>query len=557
MEDKEKNDEVKLKLEKQNLMREEIINKGYDSIKFIEYLVQCKGEGGENINNWPITDLKNAIKDFIYLSDNSKKENKKEDKENSIKENPDKNVQENNIDLSAPSAPKQKNLGESFLMSVIDIKNNIFSDSSKQIEKYDYGLNTPNSLDCRPIDNTDLGKHEEIFIKIGFPEKISGGFFYRDTVSFTITAIPLGFVVKRNYLDFEWLKDILLKLYNINFIPSLPSLYSLSKENENEYYQECIRNLEKFTNYLLSDPIIKSSQILYDFLCLENYADFEKMKKEMENMTPNNDIQNYQSINGKIDINITSEKEKKFERIKDFCYENEKLLRQFCNNLNSIDDSFNNIIKKINESYDIFKQLNIAMDKFNKDDILRKQIYIQMKNMFSSFQNTIKKEKDLIKIDIKENFNFFFKNFSNFLNLIKKVDEAKRIYRKEEKDLVSLKNDLYNKSKVEKLIDENVDLSKILPKNTEATLEMKKNYGFYLSKTLTEFDRMKLLDDDIIKNQIIKAFKSQPNIINAYLKDVNNIIEEIKKVEENDIKNEIKIEKNEIKEEKKDKIEGK
>ena len=62
-------------------------------------------------------------------------------------------------------------------MSVIDIKNNIFSDSSKQIEKYDYGLNTPNSLDCRPIDNTDLGKHEEIFIKIGFPEKISGGFF--------------------------------------------------------------------------------------------------------------------------------------------------------------------------------------------------------------------------------------------------------------------------------------------------------------------------------------------------------------------------------------------
>jgi hypothetical protein len=440
---------------------------------------------------------------------------------------------------------------------MIDIKNNIFSDSSKQIEKYDYGLNTPNNLDCRPIDNTDLGKHEEIFIKIGFPEKISGGFFYRDTVSFTITAIPLGFVVKRNYLDFEWLKGILLKLYNINFIPSLPSLFSLSKENENEYYQECIRNLEKFTNYLLSDPIIKSSQILYDFLCLENYADFEKMKKEMENMTPNNDIQNYQSINGKIDINITGEKEKKFERIKDFCYENEKLLRQFCNNLNSIEDSFNNIIKKINESYDIFKQLNIAMDKFNKDDILRKQIYIQMKNMFSSFQNTIKKEKDLIKIDIKENFNFFFKNFSNFLNLIKKVDEAKRIYRKEEKDLVSLKNDLYNKSKVEKLIDENVDLSKILPKNTEATLEMKKNYGFYLSKTLTEFDRMKLLDDDIIKNQIIKAFKSQPNIINTYLKDVNNIIEEIKKVEENDIKNEIKIEKNEIKEEKKDKIEGK
>ena len=555
MEDKENNDEVKMKLEKQNLMREEIINKGYDSIKFIEYLVQCKGEGGENINNWPINDLKNAIKDFIYLCENSKKENKKEGNSNSIKEQPKKNESEKNVDLSAPSAPKQKNLGESFLMSVLDIKNNIFSDSSKQNEKYDYGLNTPTSLDCRPIDNTDLGKQEEIYIKIGFPEKVSHGFFYRDTVSFVITAIPLGFVVKRDYLDFEWLKDTLLKLYNINFIPSLPSLFSLSKDDENEYYKECIRNLEKFMNYLLSDPIIKSSQILYDFLCLENYSDFEKMKKEIENTTPNNDIQNYQSINGKIDINITSDKEKKFETIKEFCYENEKLLRQLSNNLNSIEDNFNNILKKLNESNDIIKQLYIATDKFNHDEILRKQAYIQMKNMFSSFQATLKKEKDLIKIDIKENYSFFFKNFSNFCNLIKKVEEAKRIYRKEEKDLVSLKNDLYNKSKIENQINENVDLSKILPKNTEATLEMKKNYGFYLSKTLTEFNRMKSLDDDLFKSQILKAFKSQPNIINTYLKDINNIIEEIKKIEGNDIKNEIKEVKKE--EKKEEKIDGK
>ena len=70
------NDEINVKLEKQNLIREEIINKGYDSIKFIEYLIQCKGQGGENINTWPLNDLKNAIKDFIYISDNSKKEDK-------------------------------------------------------------------------------------------------------------------------------------------------------------------------------------------------------------------------------------------------------------------------------------------------------------------------------------------------------------------------------------------------------------------------------------------------------------------------------------------------
>ena len=549
MENKENNDEVTIKLEKQKLMREEIINKGYDSIKFIEYLIQCKGPGGENINNWSITDLKNAIKDFIYLCENSKNEINKEVKSEPQKPELNKIESDKNIDMSAPSAPKEKNLGESFLMSVIDIKNNIFSDSSKQNENIDYGLKTPDSLNCRPLDNTDLGKQEEIYIKIGFPEKVDGGFFSRDTVSFTVAAIPLGFVVKRNYLDFEWLRDILIKLYNINFIPSLPSLFLYNKENEDSFYKECIRNLEKFMNYLLNDPIIKNSQILFDFLCQENEKEFLKMKKDFENTTPNNDIQNYQSISGKIDINITENAEKKFDVIKNFAYENEKLYRQLYNNLNEIEENFNKIIKQINETVVIFDKLFNLSNKYLPQENTQKIVYTQMKIMFLSLSKTFKMEKDVIKIDIKENFNFFYKNYSNFNQLIKKVEEAKRVYKKEEKDLVSLKNDLYNK-KGGSEINENVDLSKLLPKNTEATLDMKKNYGFYLNKTLSEFERMKFLDVELFKNQITKGFKSQNNLINIFSKDIKSILEEIDKIEKFDIKNEIKEDKKAINNEK-------
>ena len=119
------------------------------------------------------------------------------------------------------------------------------------------------------------------------------------------------------------------------------------------------------------------------------------------------------------------------------------------------------------------------------------------------------------------------------------MDEAKRIYEKEEKDLVSLKNDLYNKSHQINQINEEVDLSKLLPKNTEATLEMKKNYGFYLNKTLTEFERMKISDIELFNNQIIKSFKSQVNIINIYSNEIKGIVGEIEKFEQNNIKNDI------------------
>ena len=128
MEDK---DEISIKLEKQSLIREEIINKGYDSIQFIEYLIQCKGPGGENINTWSIEDLKNAIKDFVYLNKNksnndknvNKIENKTENKKEEINIKPinkseiPKNINsENKTDMPAPLAPQEKNLSESVII---------------------------------------------------------------------------------------------------------------------------------------------------------------------------------------------------------------------------------------------------------------------------------------------------------------------------------------------------------------------------------------------------------------------------------------------------------
>ena len=428
-------------------------------------------------------------------------------------------------------------------MNIIDIKNNIFTDSSKKIEKADYGLETPDSLDCRPIDKTDLSIHQEIYVKIGFPEKIDGGFFGRDSVSFTVTAIPLGFVVKRNYFDFEWLQDILIKLYNSNFIPSLPQMSTYQNKNNQDYFfNECIRNLERFINYLISDPIIKNSQILFDFLCIENQNEFKKKQKEYENTTPCNDIQNFQSINGKIDINITEQAEKKYSTIKNYCNESEKLFGQLNYNLNSITEELNSINKKLNESSLIWEKLI----NLNKENNFQKEIYTQMKTMFNSIQKLMKKENDFIKIDIKENFNFFNKNLNNFSQLLKKVDESKRIYNKEEKDLISLKNDLYNRKQGGSEINKEVNLSKLLPKNTEATIEMKKNYGYYLNRTITEFDRMKLLDYNLFKTKILKCFKEQNNIVQEFQNEINSIlskIEEIEKIKNNKNEKEEKIEK--------------
>jgi len=550
MEDK---DDISIKLEKQNLIREEIISKGYDSIQFIEYLIQCKGPGGENINNWSVQDLKSAIKDFIELN-KSKSNNENNIQNVQETQKPLSNIINENdskLDMPAPLAPQEKNIGESVLMNIIDIKNNLFSDSSKKIDKVNYGLETPDSLDCRPIDQTNLSLHQEIYVKIGFPEKVDGGFFGRDSVLFTLTAIPLGFVVKRNYLDFEWLHNILIKLYSSNFIPSLPTMFSYqNKSNQDSFFKECIRNLDKFMNYLLTDPIIKNSQILYDFLCVESEKEFKNRQREYENTTPSNDVQNFQSINGKIDINITQEAEKKYSTLKAFCYESEKLYKQLYYNLNSMQDNFNSLTNRLNEASTILGKIFKLNEKYFSQENKQKEIFIQLKNMSQSLEKAIRQQNDFMKIDLKENFNFLYNNLSNLGQVFKKVDEYKRIYTKEEKDLVSLKNDLFSKQQGGSAINKEVDLSKLLPKNTEATLEMKKNYGYYLNRTIIEFNRMRDLDKDLFKNNIIKCFKSQFDLVKNFQNEINEISSKINELKsKNEIKNEIKDKKDENKDE--------
>ena len=81
--------------------------------------------------------FKNAIKDFIYLNQNNNKsqqENNQQNKLPNIEKPLSKNQTEKDskLDMPAPGAPQEKNLSESVLMNLIEIKNNIFTDSSKK-----------------------------------------------------------------------------------------------------------------------------------------------------------------------------------------------------------------------------------------------------------------------------------------------------------------------------------------------------------------------------------------------------------------------------------------
>jgi len=270
--------------EKQLYIKENVTNKGYDSFLFTQFICKKYNQKDFDINKFSIGQIREAIQDFKN------------------------NTPLGKITNSSSAPPLQKQKKKNIIQSILGFINEEEqkSNSTKKNE-FDYGFRLPEKLKCQNVEEEYLGQYDDLPIKIGFPEKVDKGFLKKTVTYFTAIAVPLGKVVKRSFEDFEWLRNKLTKMFDYNFIPSLPKINPiLGIENE----EETTRGLEKFMHYLSLDPIIKNSQILYDFLSIENYDEFKNQQKEYEVITPYADVQDLKSLTGEISIDFSEEQEK-------------------------------------------------------------------------------------------------------------------------------------------------------------------------------------------------------------------------------------------------------
>ncbi len=496
--------------EKQLYIKENVTNKGYDSFLFTQFICKKYNQKDFDINKFSIGQIREAIQDFKN------------------------NTPLGKITNSSSAPPLQKQKKKNIIQSILGFINEEEQKSnSPKKNEFDYGFRLPEKLKCQNVEEEYLGQYDDLPIKIGFPEKVDKGFLKKTVTYFTAIAVPLGKVVKRSFEDFEWLRNKLTKMFDYNFIPSLPKINPiLGIENE----EETTRGLEKFMHYLSLDPIIKNSQILYDFLSIENYEQFKKQQKEYEIITPCTDIQEFKSITGEINIDFTEEQENNYKNIKEFCNQNKNLLEKLNNNLNMLYHEMNNVIKRTNEIANIWGYLYKTSEKY-KDDNLSQEIYYQINNMFFNLSKNFKKQNDFINIDIKESFVFMQNNYGSINELIKRIDNKKKIYTKEEKELIALKEELFmtrntpghQKSNInievgKKNAEGEFDLSTFLPMNTKALLEMKKSYGFYLNKFLVEYNRMKKMNNVIYRDKIQRCYKTQNSIASELCACVENLL---------------------------------
>ena len=535
--------------EKQKYLRQNILDKGYDANDFIAFLESKKGEGASDISNWSKIDLYAVVQEYIlvHTKDSTNSKPKTEPSNNNTNTNTNNN---NNINNNIEPKKENNNNNDKNSKILNDyeiiedksvIKNEMINDKKEKINSKNFvandenfGMIVPDFIICQKAETNALNNQDNLEITVSDPQKVDNGFFSKAYINFLISTNPLNFKVRRKHADFVWLRERLSIIFNLNVLPRLPRK---GKVNGDNHIKKRMRNLERFLNYLLKDNLVKNSKIFYDFLTLEKEDDFEKQKKIYNKLKSPTEIREVKTLDGKLKIQVTEQSEKYFNKIKSNAALNETVLKQINDTFKLLKLEMNATITRISSFFPMFDKLIKIRKSYLPNNILS-QSYMQLKNIFTSWVDILKKQNNFFLKDVKEYLKLLGGNYHHMKELTELVDEQKNYYRKISRNLIAKKIDLYDnrdaadwqldaqdKKNVKNLVkDKLTAYKKICHNSTVDAIKLKEKYGYQLNKIISEHERLRSIANVENRQKLIDFTRIQSKISSDHIILMGKII---------------------------------
>ena len=276
-EEKIQNEEQDEELElKRNLLQKEIIEGNYNKEQFIDYCLALKPYG-DDISQWTYEELKSTVNSFISYH---KQEELKEKQEEQMK---------NQFQL-------QNNQMENQINNFFEENNN-----TNNILENNINISKEYSLNCRKIEKSPLND-KKVTITIQNPKAIETSIFQSNYIIYEIITDVTQWQVTRRYSDFDWLRQTLKKIHPGLYVPPLPQKRIGSRRFENDFVAKRMKYLNKFLNDLVQSEIFKASEVLISFLSVGDREQFEYKKKSFDSIKSPEYIEDYYSLDGKINL---------------------------------------------------------------------------------------------------------------------------------------------------------------------------------------------------------------------------------------------------------------
>jgi hypothetical protein len=506
--------EIEIK-EKQDYLRENILEKGYNVDEFMQYLKVLKGENGLKVENWSKNDLVKAVHDFkrvnppeqfkIKSNQLNNKYPGEEEKENDIVQN---NENENNINNNN--------------------NNNNNRNSNNQMQAKEL-------LQCKISEKNEISNIFNLTITISSPKATEGSLFSKSYVTYLIETKPLGLQVRRRFSDFVWLHDLLKVLYINCIIPPIIKKNYFSGITDIQI-QKRMRLMEKFLQELINHPILRNSQIVYDFISIRDDKDYNLKKNAYSKMVLPAKAEDIKTLNGEIDISINKEKELLVEQIKRIAENNEDLMGKITKEYKILNLQIQSVISKITDINILWDQLYKKSTQNYEGEIIL-GAYDSLAKFMEDWAKMQKTQIDLINTKLREYFRYIKYEYHSIKEFHKMYEDKKYDYQKSYQKLSDTKEKLFSEKKVNnwgmdredldnKVLlfkEKELSMEKMLPEETKKVKDKKKLYGSYLNSLIEEYGRITNLNSQRHKENIVGFIRDMSNTMITFHVSLNQM----------------------------------
>ena len=289
---------------KKNYLREEILDMNYDIDLITEFFTAKVPSGtSDGISFEGLTDIvrefKGAYRAGVTLEAAKEERRKAEEKERRLYDLPPKKVfRKSVVDDNQVSVPKERN---------VRVNRTIAGPEAKRLAEEAVANNSASimsnySVPCTLLPENALSLNEELNIALEEPEQVKGGLFSADYTTYKLTTWPMGWIVRRRYSDFKWLREALVTVFPGVFIQPTPPKRSRGRL-KTENIEKRMKFLHRFVNGLLRNPLLLRSDFLLEFLRERDLIQFQKFRKKHKKPKRPEIIQSIMTITGVVECN--------------------------------------------------------------------------------------------------------------------------------------------------------------------------------------------------------------------------------------------------------------
>ena len=486
--------------EKQEFLRIHILENGYDADEFMDFLKTLKGQKGLNVENWSKNDLIQAVQQFTQM-----------------------NPRQDNIIINSNNQSQIE----------VNDKNEIDELQKDIIDK----LNDKEFLQCKCSEKNGISDEYDLYIKISDPKVIEGNFFAKSYVSYLVETEPLGYQVRRRFNDFIWLHNILKSIYINVIIPPLYKKNNYLYALKDDQIAKRIRTLSKFIDEISKHPLLRSSQIFYDFISMKDDQDFTRKKDEYNKIILPTKAEDIKTLTGEINISFNFDKEQYAEKVKNLSESNEEIMKRLIKEYKYLNVQLQNVITKIKKINTIWVELYNTGMKYSEGEIIT-GVYSNFSKFMNDWTKLYETQINLINENIREYYRYirneyhsireyyalFETNKNSYKKISFKLKETKeRLFEEQKIDEWGLdKEDLQNKLKLFR--DKEYSMEKMLPEETKKVKDKKKMFGSYCNSFIDEYRHINKLNTVRHKESVLKFIKEMSNAIIGFHVNLNEIV---------------------------------